>query len=141
MPTIDADAHVSETERTWEYLVGAEKEFRPKIVSTRGPEGKEEVYWLIDGRLQPKSQNVGQDAPTASREMADIEARLKHMDELEVGVQVLYPSLFLRPITNRPEFERLGLWTCGYSKRDRGLAPFEAKRGDEAGSDQKDTRR
>jgi predicted TIM-barrel fold metal-dependent hydrolase len=37
--------------------------------------------------------------------MLDITARLRHMDELEVDVQVLFPSLFLRPLTKRPEIE------------------------------------
>jgi predicted TIM-barrel fold metal-dependent hydrolase len=37
--------------------------------------------------------------------MEDVEARLRHMDELEVNIQVLYPTVFLRPITNRPDLE------------------------------------
>jgi predicted TIM-barrel fold metal-dependent hydrolase len=37
--------------------------------------------------------------------MDDIDARLKHMDELGVDVQVLYPTIFLRPYTRRPEVE------------------------------------
>jgi predicted TIM-barrel fold metal-dependent hydrolase len=37
--------------------------------------------------------------------MADVAARLRHMDELEIDVQVLYPSLFLRPLTHRTDTE------------------------------------
>jgi predicted TIM-barrel fold metal-dependent hydrolase len=37
--------------------------------------------------------------------MLQLEARLRHMDELEVDVQVLFPSLFLRPLTERPACE------------------------------------
>ena len=33
MPTIDADAHVIETENTWNYLEGHEAEFRPALLS------------------------------------------------------------------------------------------------------------
>ena len=40
-----------------------------------------------------------------SREMADITARLKHMDDLEIDIQVLYPTIFLRPFTRRPDVE------------------------------------
>ena len=29
MATIDSDAHVLETDRTWDYLLEAEREFRP----------------------------------------------------------------------------------------------------------------
>jgi predicted TIM-barrel fold metal-dependent hydrolase len=38
--------------------------------------------------------------------MEDIEARLRHMDRLGVDIQVLYPSLFLSPLTARPKVER-----------------------------------
>jgi predicted TIM-barrel fold metal-dependent hydrolase len=37
--------------------------------------------------------------------MANTAARIKHMDELEVDVQVLFPSLFLRPLTRKPDVE------------------------------------
>lgn len=105
MATVDADAHVLESERTWDYMENSEREFRPVVVSVGGLGDVADEYWWIDGRLQPKSQNVGEDTPKAAREMEDIEVRIKHMDKLEVSLQVLYPSLFLRPITNRPEVE------------------------------------
>ena len=54
--------------------------------------------------------------------MDDIQARLKHMDGLGVDVQVLYPTIFLRPFTRRPEVELavtrsynrwlIDIWTC-----------------------------
>ena len=34
MPTIDADAHVIETERTWDYMDEADSKFRPIVVSS-----------------------------------------------------------------------------------------------------------
>lgn len=109
MPIIDSDAHVIETEHTWDYLDESEEQYRPRTVVPRDPPapgargGRE--FWLVDGRLEPRRQNVGLDTPEASREMEDVEARLRHMDELEVDIQVLYPSLFLRPVTRRPEVE------------------------------------
>ncbi len=103
MPTIDADAHVIETERTWEYLDESEAQFKPVTVTSSSAPGKQ--FWMIDGKIFNRGTNIGKDTPDASREMKDIEARLKHMDELEVDVQVLYPSLFLRPLTSRPEVE------------------------------------
>ncbi|MEK6602011.1 MAG: amidohydrolase family protein [Candidatus Binatota bacterium] len=105
MPTIDADAHVLETERTWDYMSESEREFRPQIVATPHAEETGGECWLIDGRLHPKARNVGKDTPKESREMEDIAARIKHMDELEVDIQVLYPTIFLRPFTTRPEVE------------------------------------
>jgi len=102
MPTIDADAHVIETERTWEYMEGGGAKFRPLLVS---PQNGERQFWLIDGRIFSRGVNVNRKIPAAVREMRDIEARLSHMDALEIDIQVLYPSLFLRPVTGRPEIE------------------------------------
>lgn len=106
---IDSDAHVIETEHTWDFMDESEQAFRPRAAVPRDPPraGARGVpeYWVIDGRLLPRRQNVGLDTPLESREMDDITARIRHMDQLEVDVQVLYPTLFLRPITTRPEVE------------------------------------
>ena len=48
---------------------------------------------------------VGRDVPDEARDMLDIERRLSHMDEIGVDIQVLFPSLFLRPITTEPDVE------------------------------------
>ncbi|HKA33561.1 MAG TPA: amidohydrolase family protein [Candidatus Binatia bacterium] len=108
MAIIDADAHVLESEHTWDYMLDSERVFRPKIVATPNDADSGGESWLVDGRLHGKARNVGGDTPRESREMADIAARIQHMDELEVDVQVLYPTMFLRPYTRRPEVE-LGL--------------------------------
>lgn len=92
MPTIDADAHVIESERTWDYI--EDDKCRPFLVT---PGGSRPQNWLIDGRVFNRGVNVDRGLPEAIREMRDIEGRLKHMDELDIDVQVLYPSLFLRP--------------------------------------------
>lgn len=102
MPTIDADTHVIETERTWEYMDESEAKCRPLLVS---PNNGKRQFWLIDGKIFSRGVNVNKDIPAASLEVRDIGARLKHMDELQVDIQVLYPSLFLRPLTDRPEIE------------------------------------
>ncbi|HEY6199206.1 MAG TPA: amidohydrolase family protein [Candidatus Binatia bacterium] len=108
MAIIDADAHVLESEHTWDYMLDSEREFRPKIIATPNDADSGGESWLVDGRLHGKARNVGGDTPREAREMADIAARVRHMDELEVDVQVLYPTMFLRPFTRRPEVE-LGL--------------------------------
>src|SRR5262245_61415202 len=101
MRTIDADAHVIESPITWEFLSDEERAHAPRIVA--GENGKK--FWSIDGRLHPKDANIGRDTEAATREMRDIEARLKHMDALRIDVQVLYPTMFLRPWTRSPEVE------------------------------------
>jgi predicted TIM-barrel fold metal-dependent hydrolase len=86
-------------------MEGSEREFRPASFVPKGQEESGKEFLLIDGRLFPVSQNVGKDTSKAAREMLDVEARLKHMDALGVNIQVLYPSIFLRPLTARPEVD------------------------------------
>ncbi len=104
MLKIDADAHVLETEKTWDYMEGVERKFRPQVVGSTDGTSKDE-YWLVDGTLRLKSRNVGKNTPMASRELRDPHARLKHMDELGVDIQVIFPTIFIIPLTPRPEIE------------------------------------
>jgi predicted TIM-barrel fold metal-dependent hydrolase len=109
MATIDADAHVLETPHTWTYLVGGDRRFAPRVVPVAAGEtndgNTQSEMWAIDDRLIPKQKNVGSDTPEAAREMRELDVRLRHMDDLEIDVQVLYPSFFLRPYTDRPALE------------------------------------
>ena len=100
MPTIDADAHVIECDQTWSYIEN--EKLRPYLVA---PGGGRAQNWLIDGRVFHRGVNFDKHLPLDICEMRDIKGRLRHMDELEIDVQVLYPSLFLRPVTARPEVE------------------------------------
>jgi predicted TIM-barrel fold metal-dependent hydrolase len=111
MPIIDADAHVIETPQTWSYMRDDELEFRPQVF-VRDPDdgapyrqGQRHQYWVIEGKLQSKGANVGKDVPAEARDLADIERRLAHMDEIGIDVQVLFPSLFLRPLTVNHDVE------------------------------------
>jgi len=104
MKTIDSDAHVIENERTWDYLDPSAKGSRPSLMTEETVDGSRRQFWVIEGRAFGRA-NIGLDTPKESREMADIDARIRHMDELEVDVQVLYPSLFLRPLTRRADTE------------------------------------
>ena len=52
---IDADAHVVESERVWDYLEGAEKKFRPTLVPS--PENPKRQIWVLDG------ENLGTSFP------------------------------------------------------------------------------
>lgn len=106
MAAIDADAHVHETERTWQYMDASDRQFQPQVVRLPNPNGDgARDWWVIDGRLQPKEENIGHEASRDLREMLDVEGRLRHMDELNVDLQVIYPTVFLRPLTTRPEVD------------------------------------
>ena len=103
MAIIDADSHVIETEATWQYMEGTDVKFRPLIVASKtDPRGE---YWLIDGRLRSRGGNVGRDAFQECRELSNIGARLRHMDELGTDIQVLYPSLWTSLMFSRSEIE------------------------------------
>jgi predicted TIM-barrel fold metal-dependent hydrolase len=59
----------------------------------------------VDGTLRLKSRNVGKNTPMASRELRDPQVRLRHMDELGIDIQVIFPTIFIIPLTPRPEIE------------------------------------
>ena len=113
MGAIDADAHVIETVQTWSYLDGDERRYTPQLMtqsfgaellSNEGTAVRD--FWVIEGRAHGKDRNVGTNTSKESREMLSVAARLAHMDELDIEVQVLYPTLFLRPIVQDAERER-----------------------------------
>ena len=115
MAVIDSDAHVLETMHTWDYMLESERDLKPRIVPTPRDAASGGESWLVDGTYIGKARNVGyDDTSREAREMEDIQARLKHMDELDVDVQVLYPTIFLRPFTRRPEVE--GAVTRSYNR-------------------------
>ena len=57
--------------------------------------------------LDKKSAEIGRDVSTdmATRDMADVTARIKHMDELGIDTQILYTSIFLDQVTERADTE------------------------------------
>ena len=117
MAVIDSDAHVIENERTWEFMLDADREFRPIVLLPKDGEvtaragfagGRSHVqeYWLIEDRVvQKRSDFRSKEVTEEAAEAENIQRRLAHMDELGVDVHVLYPTLFLRPLTRRPEVE------------------------------------
>jgi amidohydrolase family protein len=100
MTTIDADAHVIETECTWEYGQPGEEKLMPRALTQGGVD-----YWVIDDRLYLRRRNFGHETPVESQELRDVSARLRHMDELGVDIQVIYPTLCLIPLTRRADVE------------------------------------
>ena len=112
MTVIDSDAHVLETSQTWDFLDPEFKKYRPMVVAQVG--GEQEIslqgnlvaeYWVVDGRLHGKERNVDTTTTVESRELQNVSARIHHMDQLNIDIQVLYPSLFLRPYTSNAEIE------------------------------------
>ena len=101
MATIDADAHVIESDHTWDYMGGADAKYKPVPVAPTEP-GSNRLYWIIDGKLKGRRTNIGADTTELTREMTDVSARLRHMDELGVDVQILFPTIYTRKIAEDP---------------------------------------
>jgi predicted TIM-barrel fold metal-dependent hydrolase len=101
---IDSDTHVDETEATWDFMPAGDEDFKP----VRGADaGTGRGYWLIDGyKVQRAIRKDSAGWTTVeTRELLDVGRRLRHMDELGVEVHVIYPTIFNRNPTDRPEVE------------------------------------
>jgi predicted TIM-barrel fold metal-dependent hydrolase len=115
MPVIDADCHVIEADHTWAYLDAADEKYRPQPYES--PDQPGEAFWLIDGspahrpfgsaaKGTTSEEQSGFAATTmATRTLDDIQARLAHMDQLGVDIQVLYPTIYLTQISQKPEVD------------------------------------
>jgi len=109
MGIIDADTHIEETEATWDWLEEEEQAFKPTTGYPPNPDPSRPPsrYWMVDGHRQPRPFRDDRRTQTTmeTRELLDPMARVRHMDELGTEIQVLYPSLFLVGITDKPEIE------------------------------------
>lgn len=111
MPVIDADTHIDETEDTWaEIEDGAAYKPYTAYPSRQDPNRQPTTYWMIDGKRELRRYRDDQRTGTTveTRELLDVRARLRAMDELGFDVQVMYPTLFLTEPSQKPEVE-LGL--------------------------------
>jgi len=115
---IDADAHVVECAHTWDFMDPAEAKFKPALVEVPGETKLQ--YWLIEGKLrgfrfpaftQQQLEELSRQAgrtmttPQEANEMADVELRLRHMDQIGVDVQVLHNTMFIEQATDNPVAE------------------------------------
>lgn len=113
MGFIDADAHVDETEQTWQYMDEAEARYRP--IWFESPEGdrllardrRAHSLWMIGGNawLRRFRDDKITGTTKATRELVDVESRLRHMDALGIDIQVIYPTTFIFAVTDQPEVE------------------------------------
>jgi predicted TIM-barrel fold metal-dependent hydrolase len=115
---IDSDAHVVETEHTWDYLDASERKFRPQLF--RSADNPNTQYWFLDGKaigfraptlteqeLIALSKQTGRDLKTVpeAREMRDVELRLSHMDKLGIDVQILFNTMWIARVADKAEAE------------------------------------
>ena len=115
---VDSDAHVVETEATWEYLDASEKKFRPQLFGS--PEDMTTQYWVLDGKvlgfrfqslseqqLDELSAKAGRQmqTPQEARELRDVQLRVDHLDELGIDVQVMYNTMWIEQVTDHADTE------------------------------------
>ena len=111
MDVIDADAHVDENEETWQFMTEEERQFCPVTLVREPTEGNPSMqhnrFWLVDGRIRIRRVRSDEITGTTleTRELKDIGARLRHMDELGIDVQVLYPTMMLGSSSDKPEID------------------------------------
>jgi predicted TIM-barrel fold metal-dependent hydrolase len=123
-PVIDADSHVYETEATWEYLPERYKARRPVPITLEPGAapylGRMNAFWLVDGRVVNWTWGKGtvqvgtpltsvhaieKPISVGSQALTDVDARLRDLDQAGIDIQVIYPSLFLVPLSEDDEFE------------------------------------
>src|SRR5437870_10611685 len=104
MQVIDCDAHIDETEATWDFLGQDALAYKPTTGYPANPDPIRPPtrYWLIDGHRQPRLHRDDRRSQTTveTRELLDPMARVRHMDELGTDIQVIYPTMFLVGVTD-----------------------------------------
>jgi len=118
VPVIDSDTHVEETEATWDFLAPDEQALRPTtgLPSKPDPTRPPVRYWIVGGhrRPRPTRDDAAVGTRVEARELLDIDIRLRHMDELGIATQVVYPTLFLAEPAEHAEAELA--WTRSYNR-------------------------
>lgn len=113
---IDADTHVDEIEATWDYMEETESRWKPISIDPGVPtvpgDPRPHRRWVINGEFGIRRWRDDKRTGTTkvTRELLDVDARLRHMDELRVDIQVIYPTLLLwgpsfPKAVNQPEAE------------------------------------
>ena len=117
-PIIDADAHVIESDDTWDFLEPAEAKYRPTLIDD--PDNPSVSYWQVNGQRGPMALQVESEddlesraqlskrrtgTPRESRRMQDTTKRVAHMDDLGIDVQVLHATMWLLNLTSDPDGE------------------------------------
>jgi predicted TIM-barrel fold metal-dependent hydrolase len=112
MAVIDADTHVVEAACIWDYLEKSDADHKPATVTFDDvPEAMRQrmmagrKFWLIDGRLYGQGGLPTDMYAEGTRDLTNVAARVAHMDKLGVDLQVIYPSVFLNLLVEKPEAE------------------------------------
>jgi predicted TIM-barrel fold metal-dependent hydrolase len=104
MQVIDADAHIEESVKTWEFIDPAFYARRPIPVEIPLDTswGDCNAAWIIDDRIRRfgatptlMQRAHKKDVEIPSQELTDVKARVRDLDRLGIQKQVIFPSLML----------------------------------------------
>ena len=129
MGWVDADAHVVESPRTWDYLQPAEQKYRPALFDPQDNSGRQ--HWVIDGKIRglfrftfsaedlaKKSEQLGRNMTTSmeTRDVENVGARVRHMDELASISKYSIRVFFSISVPNVPKWtsHSAALTTAGW---------------------------
>ena len=112
---IDADAHVVETTRTWDYIEPSDQKFRPVLYQAN--DGT--IAWKVGDLIRPTSFNLNKqqlselskkqgfdlNLSPEGRDLDDVGARLKDMDRMGVDTQIIFNSFWITKFTDDPRAE------------------------------------
>ena len=135
---IDSDAHVIETDRTWDFLEPSEQKFRPILYTSQADPTKE--FWVIEEKIRglrfptlseqqllDMSVRAGRrmNTPSEARQMDDVDLRLDEMDKLGIDIQVLHNTLWIEQVSATPDVEAAlcrswSRWLADIWKRSEG---------------------
>ncbi|MBI3079490.1 MAG: amidohydrolase family protein [Deltaproteobacteria bacterium] len=119
---VDADSHVEEPEEAWAYL---DKKYEARRPFPLTGENRPILYnlnafWYIDGQVFPKPIGKGTTVfgtpltqavarmkswSLGSQGLTDVEGRVRDLDDAGIDIQVIFPTVFLQPLTDDVEFE------------------------------------
>src|SRR5262245_6491142 len=119
---IDVDSHVEEDEATWAFLGPEYASRQPIVLNARGQPGltQYDAFWMVDGRCWPQpvghgsmvaatppvsTRAINKPYSVGSQSLADVDGRIQDLDRLGLEVQVLFPTVFLMPITDDLGYE------------------------------------
>lgn len=102
---IDADSHVDETEATWDFLLPGDERFRPECVQIEGNRDQTWVSGDLSFRRAVRDyRRTGVTAETS--QLLDVAARVRHLDDLNIDEQVIYPTMHIRSrFVGHPDIE------------------------------------
>jgi predicted TIM-barrel fold metal-dependent hydrolase len=120
MRVIDTDGHVVETEQTWDFMDPSDARYRPYIATEKNASGRPREQWVIDGKMvrgvrnplaareqEKLYESTGRmvTTPAGAVDMEDVGARVRHMDELGIDIQVLHSTMFITATATLAETE------------------------------------